>query len=172
MRMGTLANINKFKGKSPPFLYSIPHNLFISKIKEALGFTKTKLFLYGAAPMKKSTIDFFRSLNIALFNNYGLSETAGPLFLNIAEKNVDLYTAGIALPGIQAKIKDQDQGGIGEVICRGRNRFMGYLKDEEATKAVIDDEGYFHTGDLGFINKSGFLVISGRAKDLIITSGG
>ena len=172
MRMGTLANNNRFEGKSPPFLYSIPHNLFHSKIREALGFSKTKLFFFGAAPMKKSTIDFFRSLNIPIFNNYGLSETSGPLFINIAVKNVDLYSAGIALPGTMVKIKDPDDGGNGEIICRGRNRFMGYLNDEISTNSVIDEEGYLHTGDVGYINKKGFLIISGRAKELIVTSGG
>src|SRR5690606_34051879 len=103
MKMGLLANERKLEGLPPPFLYSIPHNLFISKIREALGLTKTKLFLYGAAPMRKSTIDFFRTLNISIFNNYGLSETSGPHFINLADKHADLYSAGVTLPGTDAR---------------------------------------------------------------------
>ena len=146
--------------------------LLFSKIRKELGFSETKSFSFGAAPMKASTIDFFKSLNMALFNGYGMSETTAPQFTNYGDKEVDLLTAGHKLSGTDAIIFNPDVNGEGEIIFRGRNRFMGYLKNEQATLETIDEYGYCHSGDLGIINKKGDLVITGRIKELIVTAGG
>jgi long-chain-fatty-acid--CoA ligase ACSBG len=162
----------KFKDQKPSLLYGIADYLVFSRVKAALGFTNTKVVAYGAAPMRKSTIDFFKSINIPLFNNYGMSETTGPQFMNLSSKNVDLYSAGITLKGTDVKINYPDRDGVGEIFFRGRNRFMGYLKDEKSTKETIDEYGYIHSGDLGYFNSKGNLVITGRLKEMIITAGG
>lgn len=112
------------------------------------------------------------SLCLPLINVYGLSETSGattymepPLF--------SLSKSGKALPGTNIKIFNPDEQGIGEICVLGRNVFMGYLNNPEATFDVMDSEGYFHTGDIGQIDpKTQLLEITGRYKELIVTAGG
>lgn len=147
------------------------NTLILSKIKAALGLDKCKGFLYGAAPMKASTIDYFASLDIPIMGAYGMSETSAVVTINSNSK-FDLKSVGYALSGIDLKIENPDENGNGEIIFRGRNIMMGYLKNDEATKETVDNQGYLHSGDLGKIDKNGFLFITGRIKELIITAGG
>ena len=137
-----------------------------------MGLQDVKFFTFGAAPLKKSTLSFFKSLTIPIFNTYGMSESTGPQFMNIGERNVDLKSAGTPLSGTEGKIFNQDKDGVGEICFRGRNRFMGYYKNEEATLETIDEEGYLHSGDQGYINKQGNLFITGRFKEILKTAGG
>lgn len=162
----------RFKGEKKPLLYSIANYLVFSRVKAALGLNKTHIFAFGAAPLSNTTIDFFKSMNIPIFNIYGMSETTGPQFLNISDKGVDLYSTGKTLSGTEVKINNPDRDKVGEFLFRGRNRFMGYYKDELSTIETIDSDGYIHSGDIGYINKEGNLVITGRIKDIIITAGG
>lgn len=86
---------------------------------------------------------------------------------------ITLEKSGKPLPGTQIKIFNPDESGVGEICIRGRNVFMGYLNNPEATFEVMDSEGYFHTGDIGCLDpQTGFLDITGRQKELIITAGG
>jgi long-chain-fatty-acid--CoA ligase ACSBG len=85
---------------------------------------------------------------------------------------VKLNKLGRILQGMEVKIFNPDADGIGEVCMRGRNIFMGYLNDAKSTKDVIDPDGYFHSGDLGYIDEDGYMEITGRIKELIITAGG
>jgi long-chain-fatty-acid--CoA ligase ACSBG len=161
-------NISYGKGGTP-LMYPVANFLMFRKIKKAMGLDECEMFVYGAAPLKRKTFDFFKSLGMILFNNYGLSETSGPAFTNNFS---DIATVGKSLPGTQGKIMNKDTDGVGEICFRGRPRFMGYWKNEEATKEAIDDKGYLHTGDQGYFNKEGNLIISGRIKELIVTAGG
>jgi long-chain-fatty-acid--CoA ligase ACSBG len=163
---------NKFSDGNPPLFYKIANFFIFSRVREALGFTETRVVASGAAPIKKSTIDFFKSLNIPIFNVYGMSETTGPQCLNLGENKVDLYSSGINLKGTEIKINDPERDGVGEILFRGRNRFMGYFKNESATREAIDTDGYIHSGDMGYINSKGNLVITGRIKEIIVTAGG
>lgn len=91
----------------------------------------------------------------------------------IAWKNrVKFDRSGQACPGTHIRIFNPDEKGQGEICFKGRNMFVGYLKNEKATRETIDPEGYVHSGDLGYLDDDGFLVISGRLKELIITGGG
>ena len=146
--------------------------LLFAKIRKELGFSESKAFSFGAAPMKASTIDFFKSLNIPLVNMYGMSETTAPQFTNFGDRDIDLTSCGIQLAGTEGIIFNPDPNGEGEIIFRGRNRFMGYMKNDKATIETIDDNGYCHSGDQGIINKKGQLLITGRIKELIVTAGG
>ena len=83
-----------------------------------------------------------------------------------------MKSAGFGLAGIDLKIDHPNENGVGEIIIRGRNIMMGYLKNDQATKETIDCDGYLHSGDLGCIDSKGFLQITGRIKELIITAGG
>lgn len=129
------------------------------------------MFLFGAAPLKKSTVDYFASLDMLLLNFYGLSETSGSTTA-MNNEHFSLTAAGFPMPSSEIKIDNPDENGIGEICMRGRHIMMGYLKNEEATKEVIDKEGYFHSGDLGKLDDRGFLRITGRIKELIVTAGG
>jgi long-chain-fatty-acid--CoA ligase ACSBG len=161
-------NLVSGRGGTPIF-YPIANILMFRKLKKALGLDECLLFAYGAAPMKKKTFEFFKSLSILLYNSYGLSESSGPQFSNF---NTDLSTVGLPLPGTEGKIIGKDKDGVGEICFRGRNRFMGYWKNEAATKETIDTRGYLHSGDQGYINNEGNLIITGRIKELIVTAGG
>jgi long-chain-fatty-acid--CoA ligase ACSBG len=106
-----------------------------------------------------------------LLNFYGLSETTGATTVMNPDR-VSITTAGYTVPGGEIKISNPDEKNIGEICMRGRHVMMGYLKNEPATKEVIDSQGFFHSGDLGTFTKEGFLKITGRIKELIITAGG
>lgn len=142
------------------------------KIRKALGLEESTIFAFGAAPLKRQTLEFFKSIGIVLHNFYGMSESTGPQFSNVVGTPIELNTAGVSLPGSDAKIMNPDKDGVGEICFRGRNRFMGYYKNEAATLETIDEDGYLHSGDLGKINENGNLLITGRIKELIITAGG
>jgi long-chain-fatty-acid--CoA ligase ACSBG len=152
-------------------MYSVAHALILSKIKGALGLDQASVFLYGAAPMKQSTIDYFASLDIPMFNVYGMSETTGTTTLHTFT-DFRLDSAGYALPGTDLKINNPDEHGEGEICMRGRNTMMGYLKNDKATIETIDSQGFIRSGDKGKILPDGHLKITGRIKELIITGGG
>jgi long-chain acyl-CoA synthetase len=80
--------------------------------------------------------------------------------------------AGLPMPGVDIVIDNPDENGIGEIIVKGPNVMLGYYKDEAATKQVIDSKGYFHTGDLGYMDKEKFVYITGRKKNVIVTKNG
>ena len=106
-----------------------------------------------------------------LFNCYGMSETTGSTTSHTA-LNFRLDTAGPAMPGTELKISNADEYGEGEILMRGRNTMMGYLKNEQATIETIDSQGFIKSGDRGKIEKDGHLKITGRIKELIIGAGG
>ena len=100
-----------------------------------------------------------------------MSETTAIVTIQCNER-FNLSSVGFSLYGTDLKIDKPDEKGNGEIIFRGRNIMMGYLKNEQATRETIDTQGYLHSGDLGKINSQGFLFITGRIKELIITAGG
>ncbi len=138
----------------------------LSKVRARLGFGQIALAASGAAPIRRDVLDFFAALGIPIYEVYGLSETCGPGTWNYAGVS-KLGTVGPVLPEVELDIADD-----GEVLFRGPNVFQGYFKSPEETADALDDDGWFHTGDLGQIDGDGFLSITGRKKELIITSGG
>ena len=159
------------KGESGPFCFNFANFLILKRIKQALGLDEAKMFCFGAAPLKQSSIDYFASLDIPLFNYYGLSETTGGIVGNNVTR-FNLNAAGYPLPGMDVKIDNPNEEQIGEICIKGRLVMLGYYKNEDATREIIDPKGYFHSGDLGKIDEQGFLRITGRIKELIITAGG
>jgi long-chain-fatty-acid--CoA ligase ACSBG len=121
--------------------------------------------------MKQTTIDYFASLDIPMFNVYGMSETTGATTMHTFT-DFRLDSAGFALPGTDLKINNPDEHGEGEICMRGRNTMMGYLKNDIATIETIDNQGFIRSGDKGKILPDGHLKITGRIKELIITGGG
>jgi long-chain acyl-CoA synthetase len=129
-------------------------------VRDQLGLRQAKWALTGGAPLGPDTFRFFRSIGVNLKQVYGSTETSGLVSLQ-PDKEANPTSAGRPVPGLEVKIADR-----GEVLVRGCAVFKGYLKDEEATREVIDAEGWFHTGDAGFIDPRGHLVIIDRAKDV------
>ena len=152
-------------------MYSVANFLILSRIKQKIGLDQCELFIFGAAPLKKSSIDYFASLDIILNNMYGMSETSGTTTIQHLNK-FNLDTCGYSLPGCDLKIDNPDEFGEGEICMRGRNTMMGYLKNEQATIDTMDNQGYIKSGDKGKIDAEGFLKITGRIKELIIGAGG
>jgi len=146
----------------------IRHKLF-KQIHEGLG-GHIRLFISGAAGIDPQIAKGFRELGISLIQGYGLTECAPIVALNrdICYKD---EAAGLPLPNLQVEIDNPDEDGIGEIKCKGSSVMLGYYNDPEATAEVIKD-GWFYTGDSGFIDKDGFLHITGRKKNVIITGNG
>lgn len=121
--------------------------------------------------MKQETREFYARLNMPVLSLYGLSETSGATTFQEFPM-CDLAKAGVPTPGTKIRIYNPDENGEGEICVRGRNVFMGYMYREKETWEAFDSEGYFHTGDKGKLDQKNNLVITGRIKDILITSGG
>ena len=144
--------------------YRLADKLVFSKLRTAIGFDRTTVFVSGAAPIPVSTLEFYASIGITIYEIYGQSEDTGPTTCNFPGQT-RLGTVGRLFDGIEVKIGDDD-----EILVRGKNVFAGYYKDEAATAEALVD-GWLHSGDLGKL-EDGYLTIIGRKKDIIITSGG
>ncbi|MGW6531034.1 AMP-dependent synthetase/ligase [Streptomyces venezuelae] len=136
-----------------------------SLVRQALG-GRVRWALTGGAPIAPDTVDFLRACGIAFYEGYGMTESAGVLTLNHPGA-VRYGTVGRPVDGVELRIADD-----GEVLARGAMVFPGYHDNPGATRDVLDAEGWLHTGDLGALDADGYLTITGRKKDLIITSGG
>jgi long-chain acyl-CoA synthetase len=159
----------RLKRQRPPGLLGIKlglaDKLVFSKIKERLG-GRFIMALSGGAPLARDVAEFFWSAGIAIYEGYGLSETAPVLTVNTPDA-IKLGTVGRAIPGVELKIAPD-----GEVLARGPNIMKGYWNLPEATAEVIDADGWFHTGDIGELDANGFLSITDRKKELIINAYG
>jgi long-chain acyl-CoA synthetase len=129
-------------------------------VRDQLGLRRVRWALTGGAPLGPDTFRFFRSIGVNLKQVYGSTETTGLVSLQPSTE-ANPTTAGRACPGIEVRIAER-----GEVLVKSGGVFRGYLKDEAATREVIDAQGWFHTGDAGFIDPRGHLVIIDRAKDV------
>jgi len=145
--------------------YQIAYFCVFWKLKERLGFDRVRLGFSGAAPISHEILKFFQSIGIPIREGYGLTETTGITHISDAE-NFKLGTVGRNLPGAKVQIAED-----GEILIQHGGIFQGYFKEEEATAAALEG-GWFHTGDVGEVDAEGYLKITDRKKDLIITAGG
>ncbi|TNE84336.1 MAG: long-chain fatty acid--CoA ligase [Deltaproteobacteria bacterium] len=143
----------------------IANRLIFSKVKPAIGLARARICVSGAAPIQPEILEFFSGLDLSIYEVYGQSEGSGPTSFNYPG-HCKYGTVGPALPGVDVKIADD-----GEIVFKGRNVFLGYFKDEAATAETLVD-GWLHSGDLGSFDKDGYLSITGRKKEIIITAGG
>ncbi|NSW89218.1 MAG: AMP-binding protein [Firmicutes bacterium] len=129
-----------------------------------------RLFISGAAPIDPYVSKGFRDFGLTFIQGYGLTECSP-----IVTLNRDVYfkddAAGLPLPGLEVKIDNPNEEGVGEIIVKGKNVMLGYYQDEEATSKALKD-GWFYTGDLGYIDTDGFIHITGRKKHVIVTKNG
>ncbi len=144
----------------------VADKIVLSKLRARLGFDRTALLLSGSAPLSVEVHEFFLAMGLELMEAYGLTETCPGLTTNMPG-NFSLGTVGRPFPGVDIRIAED-----GEILAKGPNITSGYLNREESTAEAFDDEGWFHTGDLGSMDARGFVKITGRKKELIKTSGG
>ena len=146
----------------------IADKLVYSKIRANIGAENFDIIVSGAAAISQKIAGFFSAIKMPVFEGYGLTETS-PV-ITVSNRNPhgrEVGYVGQPLPGTEVKIADN-----GEILCRGHNVMMGYYKQPELTKEVIDEDGWFHTGDMGELNQFNQLRITGRIKSLFKTSGG
>ena len=145
----------------------IADKLIFSKWREALG-GKIKLVGCGGATLQPRLERIFWACNIKILNMFGLTETSPIISINRSTKpDFKLGTVGKLIEGVDVKI-----AGDGEILCKGHNIMLGYYKNQELTKSVFDEDGWFHTGDIGFIDKDKFLNVTDRKKEIFKLSNG
>jgi len=163
-RAAARAEILRSEGKRIPLSLRVSVGLgefFVyGPLRDQLGLRRARWALTGGAPLGPDTFRFFRSIGVNLKQIYGSTETTGLVSVQ-PTREANPTTAGRPCPGIEVKIAER-----GEVLVKSAGVFRGYLKNDEATREVIDAEGWFHTGDAGFIDLRGHLVIIDRAKDV------
>lgn len=140
-----------------------------SEIIDKLG-GGLRLIISGAAPLDPTVSKWFNDIGITLIQGYGLSETS-PVVSAENQDHIKYGSIGFPLPGIEVKITDKDENGIGEIITKGDNVMLGYYKDKENTDKVLVD-GWFYTGDMGYIDDEGYIFITGRKKNVIVLNNG
>jgi long-chain acyl-CoA synthetase len=153
----------------PGLLLRAQHALFdklvYSKLRAALG-GRCRAAISGGAPLGDRLGHFFRGMGVTVFEGYGLTETTAAAAVN-HDAALRIGTVGRPLPGVDAAIAED-----GEILLRGGIVMRGYWKNEQATAEAIDAEGWFHTGDIGELDNQGFLKITGRKKEILVTAGG
>lgn len=164
-KVSALRNHGKEPSGALAAQYKIADKLVFGKVKHGLGLSRANVMITAAAPISSELLDFFASVDMRIQEVYGQSEGTGPSTLNQGDA-IRFGSGGRVWPGAEMKIASD-----GEFLIKGRNVFLGYYKDPAATAETLVD-GWLQSGDLGEIDDEGFLWITGRKKDIIITAGG
>jgi long-chain acyl-CoA synthetase len=169
MRVGRRVSKLRQAKQPVPFGLALQHRLadrlVYAKVKERLG-GRLRIANAGGAPLSRDIAEFFHAIDILILEGYGLSEVTTGATVN-RPGDFKFGTVGKPLPGVEVVIAED-----GEILLRSNTVFAGYYHEEEATREALDDEGFVHTGDVGHIDEDGFLVITDRKKDIIVTAGG
>jgi len=157
------------RGRVSPLLrlaYGLAYLSVLYPLKRRLGFERIRFGVSAAAPAAPELFEFFHGLGVPLLEVYGQTESTGVISANRPARP-RVGTVGEPIPGIEVTLADD-----GEILTRGPHVFQGYFKDEEATSTVLADDGWLRTGDIGELDADGFLRITDRKKDILVTAGG
>ena len=171
VRVGKRRNLDYVRvGKKAPFLlekeYQMWNRKIFQKLKDAIGIPNPNMFPTAGAPLSDRIVEFLRSVGIEVIIGYGLSETTATVsfFPNVG---YEIGTVGVPLPGLEVKIDES-----GEILVKGPTVTPGYYRNPKANETAFTEDGYFRTGDAGYFNENGALVLTERVKDLFKTSNG
>jgi long-chain acyl-CoA synthetase len=169
LEVGRAASARRQEGKPLPPLLAAKHRLasrlVYSKVKTRLG-GRLRVGISGGAPLAKEIAEFFHALDVPILEGWGLTECTTAATVNRPTR-FRLGTVGLPMPGVEVRAAPD-----GELLIRGETIFAGYLKDEAATREVLGNDGWLRSGDVGEIDADGFVRITDRKKDLIVTAGG
>jgi long-chain acyl-CoA synthetase len=169
LRVGREASRLRREGRPLPWGLALRHlvadRLLFSKVKNRLG-GRVRLAISGGAPLAREILEFFHSLDILVLEGYGLTECTTACSFNLPDR-YRFGTVGPILPGVEARFEED-----GELLLSSETVFAGYYRDEAATREVLVAEGWLRTGDIGRIDEDGFLSITDRKKDILVTAGG
>ena len=169
LQVGSKVSRLREAGQSVPPLLALQHGLadrlVYSKVKERLG-GNLRIGVSGGAPLAKEIIEFFAALDVIILEGYGLTECTTGATINRPTR-YRFGSVGPALPGVELRVADD-----GEVLIKTDTVFAGYFKDEEATREVLSEDGWLRSGDVGHLDEDGFLTITDRLKDILVTAGG
>ncbi|MDQ2967402.1 MAG: long-chain fatty acid--CoA ligase [Actinomycetota bacterium] len=169
LRVGGKVSKLREAGRSVPPALALQHKLadrlVYSKVKSRLG-GNLRIGVSGGAPLAKEIIEFFAALDIVILEGYGLTECTTGATINRPTR-YRFGSVGPALPGVELRVADD-----GEVLIRSDTVFGGYFKDEEATREILSEDGWLSSGDIGHLDEDGFLTITDRLKDILVTAGG
>ncbi len=167
---------NEYIGITDYMQYQLANVLVFQKIRDALGLSKCLRNFTSAAPLSKDIIEYFMDLDLRIMEIYGMSEVCGPQLTNTLELQ-RMGTLGHTLEGFNSMLRGLDGkvakvGSQGEICAKGRNVMMGYKGMPEKTRAALDKNGWLKSGDLGQEDEEGFISITGRIKEILVTAGG
>jgi long-chain acyl-CoA synthetase len=169
LKVGRRASELRQQGRPLPRGLALQHRLadrlVYSKVKERLG-GRLRVAVSGGAPLAREIAEFFHTLDILILEGYGLTECTTACCVNRPDR-FRFGTVGPAMPHVELRLADD-----GELLIKSPTVFAGYFKDEEATRAVLDEDGWLHSGDIASIDADGFVTITDRKKDILVTAGG
>uniref|UniRef100_H0XWM1 long-chain-fatty-acid--CoA ligase n=1 Tax=Otolemur garnettii TaxID=30611 RepID=H0XWM1_OTOGA len=172
MMLGLRTNQKRMFGHIDlPLCFGLAKSLTFNPARKLFGLEHCQQFFNMGPGLPRATLDFFLSLNIPIFEFYGLTECTGIHSIS-SHKAFRLLSSGKGLPRAHTRVHKEDEEGVGNISIWGRNIFMGYLNNKEETEKRMDAQGWMHTGDLGFLDVNKFLYITGNVKDIITLSSG
>ncbi len=170
VKLGRHLEAEREAGRRPATWEMLPRELLDAavgaRIRQEIGLDRAHILITAAAPIHPDLVRWLHAIGLPVIELYGQTEVCGPTTCNPPEDN-RVGTVGRALPGVRVRVADD-----GEILVQGGNVCAGYFNDPKGTKALIDDEGWMHSGDLGTLDPDGYLRLTGRKKDLIITAAG
>ncbi|CAD1476724.1 unnamed protein product, partial [Heterotrigona itama] len=169
---GLYYNMNKMNGNNHKHWgYIFAKWLILNKIRTALGLDRCNCCISAAAPLNNEIKEYFLSIDVIILDVFGMSECSGGHTASTPDE-FKLGSVGRTIPLFETKVNNPDNNGEGEICMYGRHIFMGYLNQPEKTEEALDAEAWLHSGDMGKIDSDGYVHITGRIKELIITAGG